>query len=87
MSNQQAASASTSGTNTGSSSASTSSSLVSFVLLANGARGAAAVGLIRQVLEAPNVHVFGEILDHANIKILETDSQTKVREFFVCWSF
>ena len=38
-----------------------------FVLLANGAKGAAAISLINQVLEAPSVYVFGELLDHANI--------------------
>ena len=41
--------------------------LESFVLLANGAKGAAAISLINQVLEAPGVYVFGELLDHANI--------------------
>ena len=43
-----------------------------FVLLANGAKGAAAISLINQVLEAPGVYVFGELLDHANIIDLET---------------
>merc|ERR1712156_1131845 len=42
-----------------------------FVLLANGAKGAAAISLISQVLEAPSVYVFGELLDHANIADLE----------------
>ena len=43
-----------------------------FVLLANGAKGAAAVNLIKQVIDSPNVYVFGEILDHPNIAALET---------------
>ena len=43
-----------------------------FVLLANGAKGAAAISLINQVLEAPSVYVFGELLDHANIADLKT---------------
>jgi len=42
-----------------------------FVLLANGAKGAAAVSLIKQVIDSPNVYVFGELLDHANILGLE----------------
>ena len=50
--------------------------LEGFVLLANGAKGAAAVGLIQQVLEASNVYVFGELLDHPNIKDLETNTST-----------
>ena len=42
-----------------------------FVLLANGAKGAAAISLINQALEAPGVYVFGELLDHANVVDLE----------------
>ncbi|PSN48232.1 hypothetical protein C0J52_03596 [Blattella germanica] len=41
--------------------------LEQFVLLAKSAKGAAAVELIKQVLEAPGVHVFGELLDMPNI--------------------
>ena len=41
----------------------------SFLLLANGTRGAAAIGLITQILEAPAVYVFGELLDHPNIQV------------------
>ena len=52
------------------------SPLEAYVLLANGAKGAAAVGLIQQVLEAPGVYVFGELLDHPNIKDLESNSST-----------
>jgi len=40
--------------------------------LANGAKGAAAINLIKQVIESPNVYVFGEILDHPNIIALES---------------
>lgn len=57
-------------------SSATSSSLESYVLLANGAKGAAAIGLIQQVLEATGVYVFGELLDHPNIKDLETNTTT-----------
>jgi COP9 signalosome complex subunit 7 len=48
--------------------------LEQYVLLANGAKGAAAVGLVQQVLESPTVYVFGELLDHVNIKDLETNT-------------
>ena len=41
---------------------------VEFVLLANGTKGAAAVNLIKQVFDSPNVYVFGEILAHPNIQ-------------------
>lgn len=41
--------------------------LEQFVLLAKSARGAAAVELVKQVLEAPGVHVFGELLDMPNV--------------------
>ena len=50
---------------------SSAAALEPFVLLANGAKGAAAISLINQVLEAPGVYVFGELLDHANIADLE----------------
>merc|ERR1712226_124834 len=45
----------------------------SFLILANGAKGAAAVKLVEQALEAPNVYVFGELLDHSNISALASD--------------
>jgi len=45
-----------------------SHALEQYVLLAKSAKGAAAVELVRQVLEAPGVHVFGELLDMPNIK-------------------
>jgi len=41
--------------------------LEQFVLLAKSAKGAAAVELVKQVLEAPGVHVFGELLDMPNV--------------------
>uniref|UniRef100_A0A1B6CI91 COP9 signalosome complex subunit 7a n=1 Tax=Clastoptera arizonana TaxID=38151 RepID=A0A1B6CI91_9HEMI len=50
---------------------SSSNPLEQFVLLAKSAKGAAAMELIRQVLSAPGVHVFGELLDMPNIKELE----------------
>ncbi|XP_024870499.1 COP9 signalosome complex subunit 7 isoform X5 [Temnothorax curvispinosus] len=45
--------------------------LEQFVLLAKTAKGAAAIELIRQAVETPGVHVFGELLDMPNIKELE----------------
>ena len=39
-----------------------------FVLLPKGTKGAAAVELVKQALEAPGVYVFGELLDMPNIK-------------------
>jgi len=43
------------------------SPLEQFVLLAKSAKGAAAVELVKQALEAPGVYVFGELLDMPNI--------------------
>ncbi|XP_063384145.1 COP9 signalosome complex subunit 7b [Cydia fagiglandana] len=45
--------------------------LEQFVLLAKGAKGSGAAELIKQVLEAPGVHVFGELLEVPNILELE----------------
>lgn len=45
--------------------------LEQFVLLAKNAKGAAAVELVKQALEAPGVYVFGELLDMTNIQDLE----------------
>lgn len=42
-------------------------SLEQFVLLAKTAKGAACMELIKQVLDAPGVYVFGELLDMPNI--------------------
>ncbi|ETN63248.1 COP9 signalosome complex subunit 7 [Anopheles aquasalis] len=42
-----------------------------YVLLAKGAKGAACLELIKQVLEAPGVHVFGELLAMPNIEELQ----------------
>ena len=46
---------------------STNHPLEQFVLLAKGAKGSACAELIKQVLEAPGVHVFGELLEMPNI--------------------
>ena len=44
-----------------------SNPLEQFVLLAKSAKGAAAVELVKQALDAPGVYVFGELLDMPNI--------------------
>ncbi|XP_077990244.1 COP9 signalosome complex subunit 7b-like [Glandiceps talaboti] len=44
--------------------------LEQFILLAKSAKGAAVVALIKQVLEAPGVHVFGELLEMPNVQEL-----------------
>lgn len=44
-----------------------SNPLEQFVLLAKTTKGAACTELIKQVLEAPGVYVFGELLDMPNI--------------------
>ena len=46
----------------------TSNPLEQFVLLAKTAKGAAAIELVKQALEAPGVYVFGELLDMPNIQ-------------------
>ncbi len=44
-----------------------SNPLEPFVILAKSTKGAAAVELIKQVLDAPGVYVFGELLDMPNM--------------------
>ena len=56
--------------------------LEQFVLLAKNAKGAAAVELIKQALEAPTVFVFGELLDMANIQVTENRPIIKIRKVF-----
>ena len=56
--------------------------LEQFVLLAKNAKGAAAVELIKQALEAPTVFVFGELLDMANIQVTESRPMIKIRKVF-----
>ncbi|KAI1303594.1 COP9 signalosome complex subunit 7a [Halotydeus destructor] len=48
--------------------------LEQFIILSKGARGLAAVELIKQVLEHPNIYVFGELLDQPSIKELEENA-------------
>lgn len=42
--------------------------LEQFILLAKGTSGSALTALINQVLEAPGVYVFGELLELTNVK-------------------
>ncbi|KAL7632742.1 UNVERIFIED_CONTAM: hypothetical protein RMT77_016943 [Armadillidium vulgare] len=51
--------------------------LEQFLLLAKGAKGAAAVQLVKQVLEAPGVYVFSELLDCPNITELKQKEEHK----------
>lgn len=44
--------------------------LEQFILLSKNTKGAAAIELVKQALETPNVYVFGELLDSPNIKEL-----------------
>lgn len=59
--------------------------LEQFVLLAKTAKGAACIELIKQVLEAPGVYVFGELLDMPNIAevICFLETETTKRELSV----
>ena len=45
-----------------------STALEQFILLSKTAKGAAAVEMIRQVLETPGIYVFGELLEMPNIR-------------------
>lgn len=51
-----------------------------FLLLAKSAKGAALATLIHQVLEAPGVYVFGELLDMPNVR--EVGCLPWARSFF-----
>eukprot|EP00039_Didymoeca_costata_P030323 m.29028 g.29028 ORF g.29028 m.29028 type:complete len:262 (+) comp8056_c0_seq1:151-936(+) len=49
-------------------------SLKRFVLLAKGAKGAAAKMVVQQALEAPDVHVFGELIEVPSVKELNNSA-------------
>lgn len=61
----------------GSASTTSPAALEPFLLLARGARGAALVSLIKQVLESANVFVFGELLDLEAISELDAHPEHK----------
>ena len=67
----------------GDSSVSSVNPLEQFVLLAKNAKGAAAVELIKQALEAPTVFVFGELLDMANIQVTSDRELSKTVKIFL----
>ena len=50
---------------------STSNPLEPLLLLMKNAKGAGAVSILTQALEAPNVYVFGELLDLPNVQEVE----------------
>ncbi|XP_034247898.1 COP9 signalosome complex subunit 7b [Thrips palmi] len=64
-----------------------SNPLEQYVILAKAARGAAAVELVKQVLEAPGVHVFGELLDTDNIKELANGPHSMYFELLRLFAF
>ncbi|GAB6022916.1 hypothetical protein CHUAL_007009 [Chamberlinius hualienensis] len=67
-----------------------SNPLEQYVLLAKGAKGAAVVELIKQVLEAPGVYVFGELLDMPSIQELaggQYDNYLKLLNLFSYGTF
>lgn len=49
--------------------------LEQFILLAKGTSGSALTALISQVLEAPGVYVFGELLELANVQEVRAVSE------------
>jgi COP9 signalosome complex subunit 7 len=55
--------------------------LEQFVLLAKSTKGAACTELIKQVLEAPGVYVFGELLHMQNIEELSSTPQKKLLQY------
>jgi hypothetical protein len=42
-----------------------------YLILANGARGRAAVALVQQAISNPHLFHFGELIDHENIAALD----------------
>ena len=58
-------------------------SLEQFILLAKGAKGAAAAELVKTVTEAPGIYVFGELLDMPNIKEVSYLNQRRLLELAV----
>lgn len=54
-----------------------SAAMEQFLLLAKSCRGLAAVQLVKQLLESPQLYVFGEFLDQPNIKELTASAEHK----------
>lgn len=53
------------------------SALQQFLILSKSSKGLAAVELIKQVLDSPQIHVFGEILSQPNIQELAHNNELK----------
>mmetsp|Transcript_5613 Transcript_5613/g.8340 ORF Transcript_5613/g.8340 Transcript_5613/m.8340 type:complete len:257 (+) Transcript_5613:188-958(+) len=51
--------------------------LEQYLILANGARGRAAVALVQQAISNPHLFHFGELIDHENISALDGSPDTK----------
>jgi len=51
--------------------------LEQYLILANGARGRAAVALVQQAISNPHLFHFGELIDHENIAALDGSAETK----------
>ena len=45
--------------------------ILQYLILANGARGRAAVALVQQAISNPHLFHFGELIDHENIAALD----------------
>lgn len=61
--------------------------LEQYLLLAKSAKGAAAVELIKQVLVAPGIYVFGELLDMPNIQELNNTPSSQYYELLHLFAF
>lgn len=61
--------------------------LEQFVILAKSTKGAACVELIKQVLEAPGVYVFGELLDMPNIQELGQGAEKNLHNTLELFAF
>jgi len=58
-----------------------------FVLLCKNSKGKAAAALIQQALSAPNVYVFGELLEHPNIQQLAETEDAKYLELLKIFAY
>ncbi|XP_015903430.1 COP9 signalosome complex subunit 7b isoform X2 [Parasteatoda tepidariorum] len=61
--------------------------LEQYLILAKSAKGAAAVELIKQVLVAPGIYVFGELLDMPNIQELNTTEHAPYYQLLHLFAF
>ncbi|KAG8198768.1 hypothetical protein JTE90_007078 [Oedothorax gibbosus] len=61
--------------------------LEQYLLLSKSAKGAAAVELIKQVLVAPGIYVFGELLDMPNIQELNTTQHANYYQLLHLFAF